>query len=367
MKIRVLVVSSDLQNPSHFYRNVGPLAADPRFGLNFVTPEDLSYVQLQHADIVAFSNVHHEEELRAMELAKAAHVPVWVDFDDNLLEVPEEHPSYIEFASQGTRQAVILAIQEADLVTTSTDHLTAVFQPARRDGTAKVVTLRNGLNQRWPKRAPIHNRTDTFAWRGNNTQLRDMLEYGAAIAAGVPETATFHALGWFPWPLMNALQQRNENINYAKELPINAYFRELENSGAVVLVVPLADTAFNRCKSNVAQLEAIGIGALAIVPDWPEWQLPGAIKYKDADSLSAAVAQVMETTYEARAKQWEEAMLGALKQTNDAIELRAATLASLVAKPAPVPSEPPGGGGGAKVLTLVPAQYQESTASAGAN
>lgn len=340
MKIRVLVVSNDLQDPSHFYRNAGPLAADPRFGLNFIKPERLTYVQLQHADIVAFSNVHREDELRAMELAKAAHVPVWVDYDDNWLEVPEEHPQYIQFASQGARQAVLLAIQEADLITVATGHLASVFQPARKDGTAPIVTIRNGLNQRWPKRAATHNRSDTFAWRGNNTQLRDMLEYGGAIAAGIPETATFHALGWFPWPLMNALQQKTENINYAKELPINAYFRELENSGAVALVVPYADTAFNRCKSNVAQLEAAAIGALAIVPDWPEWQLPGAIKYKDQDTLAAALANFMEVSFEDRKKQWEEAMLGALKQTNDAVELRAATLQALVA-PVAAPSAPP--------------------------
>lgn len=340
MKTRILVVSEDLQDPSHFYRNAGPLAADARFGLNFIKPDDLTWVNLQHADIVSFTNVHNEAGLRAMELAKAARIPVWVDYDDNLLEVPEEHPLYIQFASQAARQTVLLAIQEADLLTVATDHLAAVFQPARKDSTSRVITLRNGLNQNWPKRAATHNRTDTFAWRGNNTQLRDMLEYGAAIAAGIPETATFHILGWFPWPLANALQERIENINYAKELPLNAYFRELENSGAVAFVAPYADTAFNRCKSNIAQLEATATGALVIVPDWPEWQLAGAIKYKDPDTISAAVASLMEIPFETRKKMWEESMLAALKQTNDAAELRATTLQALVAKPIAPPSSP---------------------------
>lgn len=361
MKIRILVVSEDLQDPSHFYRNVGPLAADGRFGLNFVKPEELSWVHLQHADIVSFTNVHTEPLLKAMELAKAAHIPVWVDYDDNLLEVPEEHPLYIQFASQAARQAVILAIQEADLLTVATDHLAAVFQPARKDHTSRVITLRNGLNQNWPKRAATHNRTDTFAWRGNNTQLRDMLEYGSAIAAGVPETATFHILGWFPWPLANALQERIENINYARELPLNAFFRELENAAAVALVVPYADTAFNRCKSNIAQLEATAAGSLAIVPDWPEWQLAGAIKYTNADTLSAAVANLMEIPFDTRKKMWEEAMLAALKQTNDAAELRAATLQALVAKPE-APSTPPHGG--ARVLALVQTAFDNTAAVA---
>ncbi len=344
MKIRILVVSNNRQSPTHFYRNIGPLAADGRFGLNFCRPEDLSYVQLQHADIVAFSNVQTESELHAMEHAKSAGIPVWVDYDRNLLEIPEEHPDFIAFASQVARERVILAVQEADLLSVATDHLAAVLQPARKDGTTRIVTMRNGLNQRWPKRAATHNRSDTFLWRGGPDTLRDLLEYGAPIAAGLPETATFHAMGTFPWPLVNALQQKTENVNYAKYLPINAYFRELENSGAVCVIVPYADTAYNRCKSNAAQLEAIAIGALPIVPDWPEFQLPGAIKYKDADSLSAAVATFMDKPYEDRKKQWEEAMLGALRQTNEANDLRAATLQALVAKPTetvPTPSTPP--------------------------
>jgi hypothetical protein len=45
-----------------------------------------------------------------------------------------------------------------------------------------------------------------------------------------------------------------------------------------VMQVPLADTPFNRSKSNIAFIEGAYWGAICVVPEW--WEVP-ALSYKD--------------------------------------------------------------------------------------
>jgi hypothetical protein len=45
--------------------------------------------------------------------------------------------------------------------------------------------------------------------------------------------------------------------------------------------VPLADSIFNRCKSNIAWIEGSFAGAVCLVPDWEEWQMPGTVRYSN--------------------------------------------------------------------------------------
>ena len=37
-----------------------------------------------------------------------------------------------------------------------------------------------------------------------------------------------------------------------------------------VAICPLKDSAFNRCKSDIAYLEYTAFGAVSVVPDWPD-------------------------------------------------------------------------------------------------
>ncbi len=332
-RIRVLVADASPWSVPNFYRTIGPLLAEPhRYEVILTDQAELTWVDLARCDIVCVPRVYQNDQLRIVEMAKAARKPVWVDYDDNLLEVPDSNPAYIEFSQPSARESILVAIQECDLVTASTQALVDVLQPARKDDTPPVVLLRNGLHPTWPARAATHNRSDTFYWRGSSSHIGDVLAYGGAIAEGLPESASFHMLGWFAWPLASQILNKvqDSSISFTKEMPINMYFRELENSGATCCVVPLEDSTFNRCKSNIAQLEALAVGALAIVPDWAEWDLPGAIKYTDQDSLRVAVAQYMETPYEARLAAWQQGVAAAQAQSALASDARYSTLYNLV-------------------------------------
>jgi len=61
-----------------------------------------------------------------------------------------------------------------------------------------------------------------------------------------------------------------------------------------VMQVPLADHIFNRCKSNIAAIEGIFAGAVCIVPDWSEWQIPGTLKYNNPKEYSEHLQNVCQ-------------------------------------------------------------------------
>jgi hypothetical protein len=58
-----------------------------------------------------------------------------------------------------------------------------------------------------------------------------------------------------------------------------------------MMVVPLRDNAFNRAKSNIAQLEATFGGMLTVGPKWPEW----TTGIEQADRLLYASPQQIES------------------------------------------------------------------------
>jgi hypothetical protein len=61
-----------------------------------------------------------------------------------------------------------------------------------------------------------------------------------------------------------------------------------------VHIVPLRDNAFNRCRSNLAWIEATCAGAVVIAPDWEEWRRPGIMNYTDAEGFRRTLRGVME-------------------------------------------------------------------------
>ena len=61
--------------------------------------------------------------------------------------------------------------------------------------------------------------------------------------------------------------------------------------------VPLHDSYFNRCKSNIAALEGTYAGAVCLVPDWPEWQIPGTLKYKTQEEFAEKAEIILKEQF----------------------------------------------------------------------
>lgn len=114
-------------------------------------------------------------------------------------------------------------------------------------------------------------------WRGTATHSRDLMQYREQILKVSKENPEllWAFLGPDPWFI-------TEEIPSAIRFPEARALGYWEAIGSIrpsIMMVPLADTSFNRSKSNIAAMEGAFCGAASLVPDWEEWQLPGVHKY----------------------------------------------------------------------------------------
>jgi len=121
---------------------------------------------------------------------------------------------------------------------------------------------------------------NTVLWRGSNTHQVDIANYFDQIYDVQTEYTNFDFIycGYNPWII-----PQTANKKYLKATDPILYFQQINRLAPKIMQVPLVDSHFNRCKSNIAYLEGTYAGAVCLVPDWPEWNLPGTVRYKSRE------------------------------------------------------------------------------------
>lgn len=305
--IRILYLMPDGQrnSPVRYYRGDGVLE---RLREMNGTPVEIIYPtqgapvwrELLRADVVFFMRCYEEHHLQIMQSCLDQKIPVWYDLDDNLFEVPRENPAYGNYMRKAVREGVLDFLASADLVTVSTKELANVVVKA--GGNAPLV-IPNALDEKtfhvWDE-APEVSPRKVITWRGGASHLGDLHHFAKEFWQFFENTKDWnvHFMGLDPWWVANgyawnpkAFGDRVSSEPYT--LDYNQYLWTMRMDARPKLhVVPLVDNSFNRCKSNIAALEAIFAGAVPIVPaDFEEFQIPGAMGYshKDGDMASRMI------------------------------------------------------------------------------
>lgn len=212
-----------------------------------------------------------QESIYAIYLAKRAGVKVWIDVDDLLWKIPGANPVARGFNEQSLDN-LTRAMLNADMVTVSTDEL-AVYT-VQQFG-VDVITVPNAWNDRiddlpdrWnePKGNQIH-----ILCRGSNTHIGDWLYYRDYFRDS--DKYYFQFVGEFPSYFFKKYGGHLETINWqAWRSNILEYFQLIGNLKPQYFFFPLEDNPFNRCKSNIAWIEATMAGAACIAsPEMPEF------------------------------------------------------------------------------------------------
>jgi len=71
------------------------------------------------------------------------------------------------------------------------------------------------------------------------------------------------------------------------------YFKTIYDLRPTVLIVPLKDCEFNKAKSNIAWIEGVFSGGIALAPDWEEWKRPGCITYSSPDDFMNKLERIL--------------------------------------------------------------------------
>lgn len=279
--MNILTIIPNRSDATSFYRAAGPLNYMQRnYGIRCATPSRVGWAEITSANVVFIQRGYSEQHKTIVEMCNRLNIPVWLDYDDDLFCVPKDNPSYDLYSNEKTMQTIAEIIAMSQLVTVSTHQLKVNLLKLNEN----IHVVPNAIDEQIFKQSNPKQRKGIFTWRGSDTHVKDISTYAPELKEVIQKDDKWIYLfiGHRPWYLGSMPEKR---FLYQKPMDIIEYFEALKNISPTAMIVPLAENDFNKCKSNIAWLEAIWSGALAIVPDWPEWKHPGALRYKDANEF----------------------------------------------------------------------------------
>jgi hypothetical protein len=278
------VITPDDQSTTSLYRAIGPLSALRAHGVRLLSFPGWGWCELMQCDALFIHRPHHPMHRNIVRMARGLGVPVWLDFDDDLLNVPYWHPAAAT-CGEGFEDLLGHLFQMADVVSVSTPAIQESFcgRFANLGLTCDWQVIPNALDLRmWPTwdQAPLFEREKVVTWRSgpSNSHLRDLGEVLPAmgrVAKRFPDWRWVF-MGGTHWDVVGALGA--ERVQIVPPQDFFGYAAALTNLRPSIHIVPLADSLFNRAKSNCAWLEATAAGAMVVGPVLPEWERPGMLQ-----------------------------------------------------------------------------------------
>lgn len=282
----VYVFCPNSTDATSWYRGLGPLAElkkSHQSEVVFAFPNEVNWATLSVADIVFLQRPHRERDLEIVKRAKLQKIPVWIDMDDWLLDVPKYNPSFKHYNNETTKKVIAECVALADRVSVSTWDLRDRLAPLNEN----IVVVKNALNTKlFPldKKITHDSQSRAILWRGSATHSKD-LEVIAQQVVNLSLSPELKGWAWVflgdrPW-FTNLMPEKTTICLDAMD--VLDYHQFLESLNPAVMIVPLAENDFNRAKSNCAWLEGSYAGAACLVPDnMDEWKLPGMTPFKPA-------------------------------------------------------------------------------------
>lgn len=295
--MKILIITPYSRDANSFWRCMGPMGYLAKHSNNQIEidlPGDgvqLSWDRICRYDLVFMHRPCRRDDLTVMQIAKNCNIPIWVDYDDWLFHLPDWNPHKESYHNPNLQQLMAHIIACADVVSVTTEALAKGIGSLNEN----VVIVPNAYrSDMFPWReTQTPERGVTFAWRGTNTHDGDLLSVKKAFL-NLPDK--LHVFGTLPYSILN--EMKPESFNLIQHQDAIVYWRKLYELAPKFLVFPLYDLFFNRCKSNIAWIEACHAGAMTIAPSLPEWCNPGVLTYtaNDPDSFEQAIHIAMNLT-----------------------------------------------------------------------
>lgn len=303
----LLTFSGHPSDATTFYRCIGPLNAlrQKRHGLQLTHLEkEINWASLCTGDAAIFQRPTTKNQLQVAQMCAQHGMPIWVEYDDDFFGLPEENPTHDAYMNPEAHGVIRKICALADVVTASTAELAKVFAPLNKN----VRVIPNGLMTNMVGFIPDHSgqpRSDMVMWRGSKTHGIDLDAFTPEIidASKANPAVSWAFQGWSTAKLTSGIGPKAVRGAMLDNLE---YFYVISVVRPKVLMVPLADHRFNRSKSNIAGIEATYAGAVPVVPDWPEWQVPGWLHYAPGDpaSFRAVLQRAIDMPAEEQQIRW---------------------------------------------------------------
>jgi hypothetical protein len=230
--------------------------------------------------------------------------------DDCIWDIPWANPATDFYGPQQLGWARD-ALCRATVVTCSTPALASYIQD-RVAPDADIRLVPNALPD-WYTWSTVE-RKKLVVYRGGRTHTQDL----AAVADDIVLAAKAHPDWHFAFcgarSNHGCVTSRLDPKQFTEfpMRPLPEFHAWLRTSGASIMIVPLADNLFNRCKSNISYLEGSMAGAAVIAPEFEEFNVPGCARYGAGkfhdvlDGLLSSPPQILQYHVD-QAREWIDA------------------------------------------------------------
>lgn len=257
----------------------------------------LDWQNILEYDLIFMQRPFDNRAVTIASYSKNLGIPVWVDYDDELLSVPCENPHAEKYGPE-SRSNIKHLLNMADAVSVTTGALKRYYEQFVNNGFIEVIP--NAFNDYIYRQRPIlRKREQRIIWRGGRSHEYDVYTVGDQINRAMQDFPAweFYFMGFLPWYL-----DGRKNLFHIKETDILFYFNKLLERASTLMITPLNDSLFNRCKSNIAFIEAAFTGSVCLCPEWEEWINPGAINYTTPESFYKGIKEAIENPEETEKK-----------------------------------------------------------------
>ncbi|MFB0515827.1 MAG: glycosyltransferase [Candidatus Neomarinimicrobiota bacterium] len=249
-------------------RLLGPLARLEKDGLiSFRTlflesKTTVSLSIIDDFDVVVFQREDRPEMLEALRYAQARGQRTIYEIDDNLLELPPEHPIYRYFRQAKIRQTILEFLRMVDVVTVSTEGL----KEALGDYNPSITVLANQLDEtlfQMKEPLPPGNDPIRIGYAGGMTHGADFQQVVPALKRIQKEYRNKVKLVFF-WHLPEEFED-DPTVEYLKgHKNYQDYARVLTEANLAIGLAPLQSNRFNDCKSDIKYLEYASQGIAGV-------------------------------------------------------------------------------------------------------
>jgi hypothetical protein len=310
--IKILCIEARQLTPVGYWRVFKPFEEMRRlfpgvFEIEYKS-EKLDYADISNADVIFMTRPHKMESFEWIREAKMTKGILFVmDMDDDLLDMPREHPLFADFKKR--RKIIENHMKVADFLWYSTEYLMKKYGKGIHVPNAVDVSL---LPE---KPAPDHKK---IMWRGSSIQMHDLLAGQTMFDEQIePHFDHIGMIGFLPpfygyrldvYDLETSLAEKPTEphiVNYPIIDNTSAYLKQLQIDQWNYVWKPLMDHGFNEAKSNIAWIEATISGGVCLTnfAGREQWENATAeiLPYTEACELWAKSCESIRKDYDLRA------------------------------------------------------------------
>lgn len=301
---RILVDCPIKSDATSFYRGWGPLShlqrKHPEIELidARLPGRELSWDLMIGMDIMFSQRPSTIDQTGIIQIAKTVGLPVWIDYDDDYLVIPETNPRHELYANPHRVAHIKKAIDLADVITVSTPHIKEQIVSQTGKNPESIIIIPNAVDEMiFDTKMPssLGDRR-TVLWRGGDTHNHDIAPFIDAIERAYKNYPDFDWVffGHYPLDLLGRLDcKRVKQFDWTD---VMGYFHRLFEIRPKLTIVPWDFTPFNKAKSNCSFLESTLAGGATLFPSWSTELADGMIGYDDAKDFEKRLNACLSTT-----------------------------------------------------------------------